>query len=462
MKGEIQMANFSLQIEPIDDNVYKSLKNNTLGNNSWINKCLNVLLKMDNSIIAFDADWGNGKTFLAKQFQMIINEKWDMLFNQRSESEFNNIKELNFKDIIDDSYYAIYYNAWEYDNENDPIASFLYYLLKILNKKIQTNTFKSISSNFVKNVIEKISFGWIKISEEGEENTIEKVLSSVIETETIRKEIKKLLNELRKEKFDKLIIFIDELDRCRPTYALKIIEMIKHYLKMENILIVCMTDIKQLSNCIKKVYGNDYNSNMYLDKIFDYKFNLPCTKYDFKSYVNMKLNTYVQDNYFFDMICMEVINYFNLSLRNVDKYLSYIGKMFEITKKGGDNDFTSRAFVIYLFVPYYVATLLFKQELYDNFMKGDLSEYIQFCKRDNVLHRVKQIYSLSLKEDYDESKLFDYFTQDCKLMIKQIKGEKSQEEEYIVDKGYFMYKVNSYLKNIDLLNFFIINTKENN
>ena len=130
------MANFSLQIEPTDDNVYESLKNNTLGNNSWINKCLNILLKMDNSIIAFDADWGNGKTFLAKEFQMIINEKWEMLFNQRSESEFNNIKDLNFKDIIDDSYYAIYYNAWEYDNENDPIASFLYYLLKILNKNL--------------------------------------------------------------------------------------------------------------------------------------------------------------------------------------------------------------------------------------------------------------------------------------------------------------------------------------
>lgn len=456
------MANFSLQIEPTNDNVFKSLKNNTLGNNSWINKCLNVLLKMDNSIIAFDADWGNGKTFLAKQFQMIINEKWDMLFNQRSDSEFNNIIELNFKNIIDDSYYAIYYNAWEYDNENDPIASFLYYLLKILKKKIQSESLNNVMTNFVKNVIEKISFGWIKVSEEGEENTIEKVLSSVIETETIREEIKKLLNELREEKFNKLIIFIDELDRCRPTYALKIIEMIKHYLKMENILIVCMTDIKQLSNCIKSVYGNDYNSSMYLDKIFDYKFNLPCAKYDLKLYVNMKLNTYVQDNYFFDMTCMEVIKYFNLSLRNVDKYLSYIGKMFEITKNGGNNDFTSRGFVIYLFMPYYVAALLFKQELHDNFMKGDLSQYIQFCKRDNVLHRVKQIYSISLKNEYDESKLFDYLTQDCTLMVKQINGEKSQEEKYIIDKGSWMYGVNSYLKNIDLLDFFIINTKENN
>ena len=46
--------------------------------------------------------------------------------------------------------------------------------------------------------------------------------------------------------------------------------------------------------------------------------------------------------------------------------------------------------------------------------------------------------------------------------IKQIKGEKAQMEEYIVDKGSWMYGVNSYLKNIDLLDFFIINTKESN
>ena len=54
--------------------------------------------------------------------------------------------------------------------------------------------------------------------------------------EKVREEIRILLNELKEEKCNNLIIFIDELDRCRPTYTLKIIEMIKHYLKMENIL----------------------------------------------------------------------------------------------------------------------------------------------------------------------------------------------------------------------------------
>ena len=450
------MANLSLQTEPTDNNVYDCLKNDTLGNNAWINKCLNVLLKMDNSIIAFDADWGNGKTFLAKQFQMIINAKWEIKYNGKDDGEFSIINNLNFDDIESNSYYAIYYNAWEYDNENDPIASFLYYLLKMLSKRVQTNNFKNITSNFVKNVLEKISFGWIKLSEEGQENSIERVLSSVLETESIREEIKKLLNELRAEKYNNLIIFIDELDRCRPTYALKIIEMIKHYLKMDNILIVCMTDLKQLSNCIKSIYGNDYDSNMYLDKIFDYKFNIPIVNYNINFYISKRLNAHVRDNYFFDMVCLEIISYFGLSLRNIDKYLGYIGKMFNLEKQHINNDeFTERAFVVYLFIPYYVATLLFKQNLNENFMDGNFDDYIKFCKREKVLHRVKQIYTISLDKDYDETKLFDYFIHDCKLMLRQIKGEK-----YYFNRASFMYEVEDYIKNIDLLEFFINNTKE--
>lgn len=372
------MANFSLQIEPTESNVYESLVNDTLGNNSWINKCLNILLQMDNSIVAFDGDWGNGKTFLAKQFQMIINEKFNMKLNGKTQSQFNNINGLDFENIIENSCYAIYYNAWEYDNDNDPVSSFLYYLLKKLNKEINNSKFKKVAVNLIKNVIEKASSGWIKIDEDGKKNTIEDVLSSVIETETIRKEIKKLLNELKTEKINNLVIFIDELDRCRPTYALKVIEMIKHYLKMDNILIVCMTDIRQLSNCISSIYGGNYNSNMYLDKIFDYKFDIPSVKYNKSSYIIKKLKMTNTENYFFQIICLEIISYLNLSLRNIDKYLLYIGKTFKAPDASNTEVCT---FVNSLFVPYFVATNLFNQKLYDDLMNENLDDYLKFCER---------------------------------------------------------------------------------
>lgn len=452
------MANYSLQIEPNDNNVYESLKNDTLGNNKWIHKCLNILLTMDNSIVAFDACWGNGKKFLAKQLQMIINEKWDMGYNNKKDSNFSFIRELDFDNINSDSYFAIYYNAWEYDNENDPVASFLYYLLKMLNKSIPTNKFKNIATNLVKNVIEKLSNGWIKLNSDGATNNIEKVLSSVVETEKVREEIRILLNELKEEKCNNLIIFIDELDRCRPTYTLKIIEMIKHYLKMENILIVCMTDIKQLSNCIKMAYGNNYDSTMYLDKIFNFKFDIPNSNFNIKKYINMKIGNHVADNDFFDMVCIEVIDYYNLSLRNVDIFLSYVKTMFIKSQNMDNTNFTAQAFVEYLFVPYYIGIKLFKPYLYEDFMNGNLDDYFKFCKKDKIISRLKHIYRICINSnEFDENKVFDYFKHDCELLINYLKGNKFSRQDYYVNQGCFN-DVDYYLKDFDMIDFFIRNT----
>ncbi len=449
------MANFSLQIEPTESNAYESLVNDTLGNNSWINKCLNILLQMDNSIVAFDGDWGNGKTFLAKQFQMVINEKFNMKLNGKTQRQFNNINGLDFENIIENSCYAIYYNAWEYDNDNDSVSSFLYYLLKKLNKEINSSKFKKVAVNLIKNVIEKASSGWIKIDEDGKKNTIEDVLSSVIETETIREEIKKLLDELKTEKYDNLIIFIDELDRCRPTYALKVIEMIKHYLKMDNILIVCMTDIKQLSNCISSIYGGDYDSNMYLDKIFDCKFSIPSVKYNKSYYISKKLGMPRPDGYCFQIVCLEIIDYFNLSLRNIDKYLLYVGNEYKSPKDSGIY-FEISTFVNSLFVPYFIAANLFNQKLYYDLMNENLDDYLKFCRREKILEKLKQIY-----KENDESKLFDYFSHDCKLFIRQIKGERYINEEYFIKAGSARI-IENFLERIDILEFFISNTMNNN
>ena len=70
------MSNYSLATEPNESNIKEALQNDLLSTNSWLNKCLNVLLNMDDSIVAIDAKWGNGKTYVAKQMQEIINEKW--------------------------------------------------------------------------------------------------------------------------------------------------------------------------------------------------------------------------------------------------------------------------------------------------------------------------------------------------------------------------------------------------
>lgn len=69
-------------------------------------------------------------------------------------------------------------------------------------------------------------------------------------------------------------ILVDELDRCRPTYAIEMLERIKHLFEVENVVFVLSTDTKQLANSIKAVYGNDFDSRHYLARFFDRSYML--------------------------------------------------------------------------------------------------------------------------------------------------------------------------------------------
>ncbi|WLP94083.1 P-loop NTPase fold protein [Psychrobacter sp. M13] len=72
-----------------------------------------------------------------------------------------------------------------------------------------------------------------------------------------------------------LIIIIDELDRCRPKFAVQILEKIKHFFSVENVVFVLSVNQEQLEHSIKAEYGIGIDSNTYLQKFIDIKATLP-------------------------------------------------------------------------------------------------------------------------------------------------------------------------------------------
>ncbi len=454
------MSNYSLATEPNEKNIKKSLQNDLLNTHGWLYKCLNVLLNMDDSIVSIDAKWGNGKTFVAKQMQEIINEKWMLQAGQQQKSYLSNVTSLDFDELPLASSFAIYYNAWEYDNDNNPMASFLYFLLKELNKKIGSSNFQKIASNLIKNVIEKLSDGWIKISKDGQKSNFEDVLSSVLSAEFIKKEISNLIQELKSEKCNKLIIFIDELDRCRPNYALKLIEVLKHYFKREDVLVVCLTDIEQLSYIIEKVYGVNISSYSYLDKIFDFRFEIPTAKIDYKKYITYKLKFPFQDSYYFDMVCLEIINNFNLSLRNIDRFLVYLKNLFISTKSSDDCFSPLRLFLQCFFTPYYLSLKLFDLKKLNALKNYDFIHVLSFCQKTRVKRFIDRIYSMTLENKYVESDLNEYLKHDIEIIIRWLKEGVRNTDELIIGKGFFD-DFEYYIEKIDLLSTFVDGIKEN-
>ncbi len=103
--------------------------------------------------------------------------------------------------------------------------------------------------------------------------TIEALLKEQIEAEKNLKTLKTCLTELAAEK--PIILFIDELDRCRPDYAVDMLEVIKHVFDVENVKVVLVTNTKQLRAAINHRYGMEVDAHKYLDKFLKYSFALP-------------------------------------------------------------------------------------------------------------------------------------------------------------------------------------------
>jgi hypothetical protein len=72
-----------------------------------------------------------------------------------------------------------------------------------------------------------------------------------------------------------MFVFIDELDRCRPTYAISLLERVKHLFDVDDIVFVVATDTKQLGHSISGHYGSGFDGQEYLHRFFTRTYTLP-------------------------------------------------------------------------------------------------------------------------------------------------------------------------------------------
>lgn len=90
------------------------------------------------------------------------------------------------------------------------------------------------------------------------------------------KKFKELLHKVLKDKDAKspTVIFVDELDRCRPDYAVSLLERIKHLFDIEGLVFILALDREQLSHSVKSVYGSGIDADGYLRRFIDLEYTL--------------------------------------------------------------------------------------------------------------------------------------------------------------------------------------------
>lgn len=228
----------------------------------------------DGTVLAIDAQWGEGKSWFGRNWAASLKAQ---------------------------DYRVIYLDAFQQDYVEDPfllIASEINELiasddsLALDIKEKAAKVMKAIlpvSTKVLMNIASRLALG----SADGSkviEDAIQSASDSTADATQIwlenkiddHKKEKESLDSFRAalqafcESQDKpVIFFIDELDRCRPTFAVRLIERLKHFFDVPNLVFVLLLNRDQLEKAIKGVYGSETDATSYLGKFIHMYLKLP-------------------------------------------------------------------------------------------------------------------------------------------------------------------------------------------
>ena len=238
----------------------------------------------DPLVVALDEKWGTGKTVFARRLAKRAEE---------------------------DGHIVVYFDAFKRDYDPDVFIALTADLLAKVPKAKQEKSFKqnakSVGKIFgrvlVKGAVRAITAGAVKASDLDEAVTetaseigdvaeaeldkiIDERLSSAKKEEEAFSKFRESLIALAggtagsDEKRKPIIFIIDELDRCRPDYALDVLETIKHFFSVAGVHFLLVCDFGLLVASVKARYGIDSDGDTYLDKFIDARITFPVQPLD--------------------------------------------------------------------------------------------------------------------------------------------------------------------------------------
>ena len=175
-----------------------------------------------------------------------------------------------------------------------------------------------------------------------------------------------------------LLFFIDELDRCRPTFAIELLERVKHLFDIENMVFVLSIDKKQLEAITAAVYGERIDATEYLRRFIDLEYTLPVAytkqytrvlidRHGFKSFFDARRNysglAYDYENFVESFT--QLSSAFNISLRASERCLTRLAVVLTQTSENQYLDPFLASFLIVL--------RTIRPDLYAALVSGDLA-----------------------------------------------------------------------------------------
>ena len=260
--------------------------------------------------MALNGSWGTGKTTFVRMWQKYLEKA---------------------------GYKTAYINAWEMDFTTNPLVAILGELCSLTEtdkkafKKVIKSLPKSIllgTEGFVSNYIGHKAIRNLFNRHKSFDEDITSYCDQKEALQQFRSELQKFITENCKDK--PLIFFVDELDRCRPDYAVEFLERIKHFFSVDNIIFIISVDKHHLAESVKGHYGSaNIDTDEYLRRFFDIEYDLPAPElknfceFLFKRENFDGIQTDKEKDILLDIIQILVQND-NIALRQVERYISQL------------------------------------------------------------------------------------------------------------------------------------------
>lgn len=309
-------------------------------------------------VVSISGDWGTGKTFFLK--------RW------KQELENNNTR-------------VIYFNAWKDDFIEDPLVAMIAQIIDTVEddgvRLALSESITSLVYRNVQSVTHKLT--GLTLPNFGDD-ILEAYKSQTQERDKLRNALQNLLKTSSQAK---LVFIIDELDRCRPDFAIATLERTKHVFDIPGLIFVYGINRREMRKSIASIYGA-IDTDVYLRRFFDMEFTLPAVNlHEYCSHMaeqydmETKLATArLDDGAWFAVAVTEVLSTIGgLSLRDVEQCIR-IAAFVIINMAQGKGIFDYKAIVAVIVVR------LTNNALYEKFARGEhvagqMIDFLTECTR---------------------------------------------------------------------------------
>ncbi len=308
--------------EPTQEQIRDSLENDRIGRRGTVERFIHLLSIIEGPYSLFiDSPWGTGKTFFVKQVAKVLKSA-NPNINIEDRMEMPVLDDDVRQRLNDSPIRPVYFNAWENDHFDDPIAPLLATIASEADDA-DTKSGKSVHDIIASAIECAFSACGTNVGRLIDSISGEDFLDAFKKRDELRLMLSELTSALIPEKANKVVLFIDELDRCRPEFATRLLEQTKSLFRQDGVIVVYSTDMTKLAYSLQGLYGPNYGCQKYLQRFYDFRFELP--RISPIKYLDAKCAN-IHTSYCFTDIALRYIELHDSSLRTCNRFFDKLNQ----------------------------------------------------------------------------------------------------------------------------------------